>query len=134
VDSEIRDFLAKARQLDKEAHEKIHELNRNVAHFAMGHQLEDLKEKYCVNPRIPEYLDEVQEDISATCAIFSAGPGNAHPREGMDKGSFVERCKVNLIVDNAGIKAPVVDERTPPTTIWGASNARRGSARSSPTL
>jgi hypothetical protein len=44
VDTEIRDFLSKARQLDKEAREKIHELNRKVAHFAMGHQLDDLKE------------------------------------------------------------------------------------------
>ena len=53
VDAEIRDFLSKARQLDKEAHEKIHELNRRVAHFSMGHQLDDLKEKYRVNPAHP---------------------------------------------------------------------------------
>ena len=57
VDTEIRDFLSKARLLGKEAHEKVHDLNRRVAHFAMGHQLDDLKEKYRVNPRIPEYLD-----------------------------------------------------------------------------
>ncbi|MGE5808259.1 MAG: Lon-like protease helical domain-containing protein, partial [Nitrospirota bacterium] len=63
VDAEIRDFLAKARQLDKEAHEKIHELNRRVAHFAMGHQLDDLREKYRVNPRIPEFLTDLSEDI-----------------------------------------------------------------------
>jgi len=72
VDSEIRDFLAKSRQLDKEAHEKIHELNRSIAHFAMGHQLDDLRERYRINPRIPEFLTEVEEDILATCGSSSA--------------------------------------------------------------
>ncbi len=115
VDSEIRDFLAKARQLDKEAHEKIHELNRRVAHFAMGHQLEDLKEKYRVNPRIPEYLVEVEEDILGNLRDFLGQTQEMPiPIEGMDKGSFIERYKVNLIVDNSGTKgAPVIDEANP---------------------
>ena len=33
VDTEIRDFLSKVRLLDKEAHEKIHDLNRRIAHL-----------------------------------------------------------------------------------------------------
>jgi lon-related putative ATP-dependent protease len=115
VDSEIRDFLAKARQLDKEAHEKIHELNRRVAHFAMGHQLDDLKEKYCVNPRIPEYLSEVEDDILGNLRDFLGQTQEMPiPIEGMDKGSFVERYKVNLIVDSGATKgAPVIDEANP---------------------
>jgi lon-related putative ATP-dependent protease len=115
VDSEIRDFLAKARQLDKEAHEKIHELNRRVAHFAMGHQLEDLKEKYRVNPRILEYLAEAEEDILGNLRDFLGQTQEMPvPIEGMDKGSFIERYKVNLIVDNGGTKgAPVIDEANP---------------------
>jgi lon-related putative ATP-dependent protease len=115
VDSEIRDFLAKARQLDKEAHEKIHELNRRVARFAMGRQLDDLKEKYRVNPLIPEYLIEVEEDILGNLRDF-LGQTQEMPIaiEGMDKGSFVDRYKVNVIVDNAETKgAPVIDEANP---------------------
>ena len=115
VDGDIRDFLAKARQLDKEAHEKIHELNRRVAHFAMGHQLEDLKEKYRVNPRIPEYLVEVEEDILNNLREFLGQTQETpFPVEGMDKGSFLERYKVNLIVDNAATRGgPVVEEANP---------------------
>jgi lon-related putative ATP-dependent protease len=115
VDSMIRDFLAKARQLDKEAHEKIHELNRKVAHFSMGHQLEDLKERYRVNPRIPEYLAEVEEDILGSLRDF-LGQTQETPFavEGMDKANFVDRYKVNLIVDNAETKGgPVIDEANP---------------------
>lgn len=115
VDAEIRDFLAKARQLDKEAHEKVHELNRRVAHFSMGHQLEDLREKYRDNPRIPEYLAEVEEDILSNLREF-LGQTQEMPFqiEGMDKASFLERYKVNLIVDNAETRGgPVVEEANP---------------------
>jgi lon-related putative ATP-dependent protease len=116
VDAEIRDFLAKVRQLDKEAHEKVHELNRRVAHFAMGHQLEDLKEKYgSINPRIPEYLAEVEEDILGNLKEFlGQAPELPFPVEGMDKASFFERYKVNVIVDNGQTTGgPVVEEPNP---------------------
>jgi lon-related putative ATP-dependent protease len=115
VDSDIRDFLAKARLLDKESHEKVHELNRRVAHFSMGHQLDDLREKYSINPRIPEYLAEVEEDILANLREF-LGQTQELPFmiEGMDRASFYERYKVNVIVDNAGTRGgPVVDEANP---------------------
>lgn len=116
VDAEIRDFLAKVRQLDKEAHEKVHDLNRRVAHFAMGHQLEDIKEKYRINPRVPEYLAEVEEDILNNLKEFlgQERPELPFPVEGMDKGSFLERYKVNVIVDNGLTRGgPMVEEPNP---------------------
>ncbi len=115
VDAVIRDFLSKARMLDKEAHEKIHDLNRRIAHFTMGHQVEDLKEKYAMNPRIVDYLSDVEEDILGKLREF-LGQGQELPIaiEGMDKGSFLERYKVNLIVDNATTQGgPVVEEANP---------------------
>ena len=115
VDSEIRDFLAKARQLDKEAHEKIHELNRKVAHFAMGHQLDDLREKYRENPRIPDYLADVEDDILGNLKEFlGQTPELPFHIEGMDKASFLERYRVNVLVDNEKAKgAPVIEEANP---------------------
>ena len=115
VDADIRDFLAKARVLDKEAHEKIHELNRRVAHFSMGHQLDDLKEKYGINPRIPDYLAEVEEDILNNLKEFLGQmPELPFPVEGLDKAGFLERYKVNVLVDNAKTKGgPVMEEANP---------------------
>jgi lon-related putative ATP-dependent protease len=115
ADAEIRDFLAKARQLDKEAHEKIHELNRSVAHFAMGHQLDELTEKYSMNPRISEFLSDVEEDILGNLREFLGQTQEMpFPVEGMDRASFMERYKVNLLVDNAETRgAPVVEEVNP---------------------
>jgi lon-related putative ATP-dependent protease len=115
VDTEIRDFLSKARQLDKEARERIHELNRKVAHFAMGHQLDDLKEKYRANPRIPDYLAEVEEDILGNLKEFlGQTPELPFHIEGMDRASFLERYRVNVLVDNSKTKGgPVVEEANP---------------------
>jgi len=116
VDAEIRDFLAKARQLDKEAHEKIRELNRSIAHFAMGHQLDDLREKYKINPRIPEFLAGMEEDILGNLREFLGQTQEMpFPMEGMvDKASFLDRYKVNLIVDNAETKGgPMIEEVNP---------------------
>jgi len=115
VDAEIRDFLSKARLLEKETHEKVHELNRHVAHFSMGHQLDDLKERYRVNPRIPEYLGEVEEDVLNNLREFlGQKPELPFQIEGMDKASFLERYKVNLIVDNAETRGgPVIEEANP---------------------
>ncbi len=116
VDSVIRDFLAKTRQLDKETHEKLHDLNRRIVRFAMGHQLEELKEKYrAQQPRILEYLADVEEDILRNLRDF-LGQTQEMPfsMEGMDKGNFLERYKVNLVVDNADTKgAPLVEEANP---------------------
>lgn len=116
VDAEIRDFLAKARQLDKEAHEKIHETNRRVAHFAMGHGIEDLKEKYGrLNPRITDYLSEVEEDILNNLREFLGQQQEpAFPMEGMDRAGFLDRYKVNVVVDNSKTKgAPMIEEPNP---------------------
>ena len=115
VDTEIRDFLSKARLLGKEVHEKVNDLNRRVAHFAMGHQLDDLKEKYRINPRIPDYLDEVEEDVLNNLREFLGQTQElAYQIEGMDKGSFLERYKVNVLVDNAETKGgPVIEESNP---------------------
>ncbi len=81
----------------------------------MGHQLDDLKEKYRVNPRIPEYLAEVEEDVLNNLREFLGQTQELpFPIEGMDKGSFLERYKVNVIVDNAETKGgPVIEEANP---------------------
>jgi lon-related putative ATP-dependent protease len=115
VDAEIRDFLSKVRQLDKETQEKVRELNRSIAHFAMGHQLEDMKEKYQANQRIPDYLNDVEEDILGNLKEFMGQtPELPFHIEGMDKASLLERYRVNVLVDNAGTRgAPVVEEANP---------------------
>lgn len=115
VDAEIRDFLSKARQLDKEAQEKIRELNRKVAHFAMGHQLDDMKEKYQDNLRIPDYLADVEEDILGNLKEFlGQTPELPFHIEGMDRQALLERYRVNVLVDNSATKGgPVVEEANP---------------------
>ena len=81
----------------------------------MGHQLDDLKEKYRANPRIPDYLVEVEEDILGNLKEFlGQTPELPFHIEGMDRASFLERYRVNVLVDNSKTKGgPVVEEANP---------------------
>ena len=62
-------FVARSRTMEKEAQEKLHELDTEIALFAVGHLLEDLRGKYqlcegfgnCGD--ILDYLDCVEKDI-----------------------------------------------------------------------
>jgi len=93
VDAQIRDFLSKARQLDKEAREKIHELNRKIAHFAMGHQLEDLKgEGIGRTPASPTISPSWRRISWGTSRNFlGQTPELPFPIEGMGQGKFFSR-------------------------------------------
>jgi lon-related putative ATP-dependent protease len=77
--------------------------------------LEDLKEKYKTNPRIPDYLDDVEEDILANLKEFlGQTPELPFHIEGMDRSSFLERYRVNVLVDNEKTRgAPVIEEANP---------------------
>lgn len=62
-------FVIRSRALEKEAQEKLHELDSEIALFAVGHLLEDLRAKYKICEGfgncddILDYLDCVEKDI-----------------------------------------------------------------------
>ncbi len=114
--SEIRDFLAKARILDKESEEKIAELNRRTVNFAVEARLKELKEKYGEYKKVINYLEEVHEDILHNFRLFlpPQGPQFILPFiQEMEDRSLI-RYQVNLLVDNSTRKgAPVIEEAHP---------------------
>ena len=114
--SEIRDFLAKARILDKESEEKIAELNRRTVNFAVEVRLRELKEKYSDYEKVIEYLEEVHEDILHNFRVFlpPEGPQFLLPLVQEMEDRSLTRYQVNLLVDNSRRKgAPVIEEAHP---------------------
>ena len=117
VQQEIRQVLAKSRKLEKETNERVHALDREIALFAVGHLLEDLRMKYRSFPRVEEYLQASQDDIIDHIEDFRAPvkegisiPGVDH----VDRDYAFDRYKVNVIVNNANtVGAPVVAEPNP---------------------
>lgn len=110
------------RELEKEARANLEALDREVATFAVDHLVAELKERYADCPGVPEYLDDVQEDVISNVSDFHPaegkqpvqpnGPGEAPP--GAPAGPSLTRYQVNLIVDNSQTSgAPIVVERNP---------------------
>lgn len=116
-------FIARSRQLEKEVQEKLRELDTEIAMFAVGHLLEDLRAKYqrCEGfgtcDDILDYLDCVEKDIVEHLDDFRSPEKR---QQGMPSvmAELVEpafdRYRVNVFVTHeSNTGAPVVHEIHP---------------------
>jgi len=116
-------FIARSRALEKEAQERIHELDSEIALFAVGHLLEDLRAKYQICEGfgncddILDYLDCVEKDIVEHLDDFRSPDkrqqGVPPMMQELVEPAF-DRYRVNVFItreDHSG--APVVREIHP---------------------
>ena len=99
----------------KETKHKLKELNREVAELAVGHLIEELKNKYSDMQEVLLYMDQAQKYIIKHVRDFIPQRGQAMPFLGMTAESNpFSHYQVNLIVDHSEKKAaPVVYEDHP---------------------
>ena len=101
--------------------ERLNELNREMANFAIAGLLDELREKYEDYPKVVEHLDAVQEDIVEHAEQFLNQNGQQNPlaqvmqeRAQQQKSHFMHRYEVNVVIDNSESEgAPVVYEDNP---------------------
>ena len=103
--------------MEKDVREKIKELDRSTALYAIGHLMENLKKKYRDNEKIIKYLKEVDKDIIEQLDDFKSMDEKQASFMGislpMAAPSFT-RYNINIIVDNSKLKgAPVISETNP---------------------
>jgi predicted ATP-dependent protease len=119
LQSELEAALRQIKGIEKEAEEARHQLDRQVALFAIDHLFGDLKQKYEAVPGIAAYLDALRDDILENLAQFrtddqqqDAGPAGVPPADA--EVQFARRYAVNALVDNGTLNgAPVVMELNP---------------------
>jgi lon-related putative ATP-dependent protease len=133
LDPKIRDGIEKKRQqltdqftsamrqlreLEGKTDEALKKLNRDVALFAIGHMVADLKEEYKDFPDVITYIEAVQSDILSNLPHFIKEPAEESPplpfpTRWMRETPF-KKYEVNVIVDNSDVSgAPVVTEFNP---------------------
>jgi predicted ATP-dependent protease len=119
IQERVADGLRELRRLDKELSERISALNREVAEFAVGPPLADLREKYAGEQEVRRHLDRVKAEIPSHLADFRP-EDEAHERpqgplgglESLQGEQHLVRYRVNLLVDNSDSDgAPMVVER-----------------------
>ena len=123
--SELEDRLPAAlrrmRQIEREGTGRLRELDREVANFAIGHLIDDLKGDYEPVERLTGWLDRVREDVIAHLGHFRVKEADQEPvPEPMASAlrrareQFLARYEPNLLVGHDGPDgAPVIFETNP---------------------
>ncbi|MCZ6469244.1 MAG: ATP-binding protein [Candidatus Dadabacteria bacterium] len=126
IDIEVAESLKIARKLEKEAGEKVKELEKKVALFSVRDLIENIREKYKAYPQIIDYFDQIQKHILGNIDNFlpakGAPAGAQMPfRMPQQEPTFTE-YKVNVFTDNSNTKgAPVIYETHPTyTNLFGS--------------
>jgi len=117
LQSRINEVLTRIRKTEKEAKQKLQDLDKEIALFAIGHLLQDLRDTYGEFPKVLSYLDQVEKDIIENLEDFRQveKPAMAIPGlEALQRPVSFDRYKVNVLVNNSELEgAPVVIELNP---------------------
>ncbi len=119
LQEQLQNAIAQVRQWEHEAREKVKELDREIAMFAVGHLIDELRNKYAELPDVVAYLDAVQKDLIENVDEFRQAEetppfmGIPLPRSFIGPPQF-RRYQVNVLVDHSESQgAPVVYEDHP---------------------
>jgi predicted ATP-dependent protease len=119
---EIQAFLTRMRARQRDARERLRALEREVALFAIGHLIDELKERYAASSEVVEWLASVAEEVTENLAEFhAASQGDGEPSGSLAMTDLVSgrsqariRYEVNVFVGHeADGGAPVVVETNP---------------------
>ncbi len=122
VQEQLQETLHQIRQWEREARERVEELDRQVAMFAAGHRIDELRQKYADLPPVVDYFDSVQQDIVQNVDEFRELGQSEEERQAvpvplprsLSGPPLLRRYQVNLLVDHSDSQgAPVVFEEYP---------------------
>ncbi len=115
----LQETIYQVRQWEREAREKVKELDRQVVMSIIDSPVDELRKEYAELPAVVDYLDAVQQDVIENVDEFRKSEeapqvmGIPLPRSLVGSPSF-RRYQVNVLVDHSQAEgAPVVYEDNP---------------------
>jgi lon-related putative ATP-dependent protease len=121
LQEKLRAVLLQAPKWEQDGRERVRQLNGEVAIFAVGHLIDELRKKYLDLPQVIRFLDDVQKSLIENVDEFLVQPdhplaaliGGASPFAGRGAASF-RRYRVNVLVERTPSQgAPVIYEDHP---------------------
>jgi lon-related putative ATP-dependent protease len=118
LQEQLQAVLRSLPQLEREHRERVREMNREVALFAVGHLIDEVKKRYEDLPEIRAHLEAVQQDVVDNVHDF-LGSAEAEDAAGqirklLSETPAMHRYRVNVLVDHSETRgAPVVQEDLP---------------------
>jgi lon-related putative ATP-dependent protease len=126
LQDELQKILRQVPHWQREAREKLQQLNREMTNFAVGGLIDEMREKYIDFPTVTDYLDKLQEDVIENARDLLGGEESQAPPAGSQDGalqqamsnarreSSLRRYQVNLLVDHSDSEgAPIIYEDNP---------------------
>lgn len=125
LQEDLQKSLRQFPRWQREMRERIKELNRQFANYAVGGLIHELREKYSDLPDVVSYLDDARQDIIENARKFLSQEEDGQPvleaigPEAQDSpaqmGSpLLRRYQVNVLVNHSESKgAPVIYEDNP---------------------
>lgn len=117
LNTELRSVLRQVQDIERQGAEAVRSLNHDIALYAIGNLVAELKEKYADVPEVPAYIDAVQNDILENLQTFlgvAEQPEVPPQFQAFIRELTFRKYDVNVVVDNADIKgAPVIVEQNP---------------------
>lgn len=117
LSAELRSTLRQVQEIERQGAEAVTNLNRDIALYAIGNLVAELKERYGDVAEVPGYIDAVQNDILENLQAFLGvpeQPGAPPQFQAFIREMPFRKYEVNVIVGNDDAKgAPVIVEQNP---------------------
>ncbi|MBI2156455.1 MAG: AAA family ATPase [Candidatus Rokubacteria bacterium] len=115
LEAQVETTLRQLRQYEREARQAHETLVSEVAASATRQLIRELRERFAGLDGVQRYLDDVEKDLIAHAEEFrGAGEGKPALPFLPPPGAFLDRYRVNVLVDRTGARgAPVVFEQNP---------------------
>lgn len=116
LQSKLEKIVRDVMRWRKERFERVRELNREITLLAVGHAVDELKARYADLPRVVQYLDAVQRDVTDNADDFRKTQDEASPLQRLmqHEEPSLRRYEVNVLVDHGNPDgSPVVYENHP---------------------
>lgn len=118
LEKEVERGLHRLREMDEKMRQELKKLDEETTLRAIGHLVEELKQRYAETDQVVNYLERVQSDIVTNVDDFRDEKEHERPSVvgvplPVPSPSFV-RYEVNVLVDRSGTEgAPVIVESNP---------------------
>jgi len=126
LQEDLQQILGQVPKWQRQMREELQELNEEIAQFAVGGLIDELKEKYSEFPEVVDHLEAVQKDVIENAEDFLRQEqgqqggglrqllGQGGPQQAQGGPSPLRRYQVNVIIDRSEAEgAPVVYEDNP---------------------
>ncbi|MCW3999923.1 MAG: AAA family ATPase [Candidatus Bathyarchaeota archaeon] len=118
LEGEFRSTMRQLIDMERQMQDTLKRLNKEVALYAIGSQVQSLLEKYQANSEVTVYLKAVESDILDNLQSFARRGGEAQQQLPFAmpwmKEEPYKKYEVNVVIDNSeATGAPVVMETNP---------------------